>query len=107
MDRIMQIAKAHNLMVIEDACQAPLSVYKGKKVGTIGELGCISFQASKAISCGEGGIIIGNDQKLMDECFTVHNRGTDKQGQNATIGTKYRMNEFEGAILLGQLPGAV
>ena len=107
MDRMMSISKKHNLMMIEDACQAPLSVYQGKKVGTIGDLGCISFQASKAISCGEGGIIIGNDQKLMDECYAVHNRGADKQGRNATIGTKYRMNEFEGAILLSQLPGVV
>lgn len=105
MERIMEIAEKHNLMVIEDACQAPLSVYQGKKVGTIGDLGCISFQASKAIACGEGGIIIGNDEKLMDECYAVHNRGANKMGQNATIGTKYRMNEFEGAVLLGQLPG--
>ena len=105
MDRIMEIAKKYNLLVIEDACQAHFATYKGKKVGTIGDLGCFSFQASKAIACGEGGIIIGDDQALMDECFAVHNRGADKMGRNATIGTKYRMNEFEGAVLLGQLPG--
>lgn len=105
MERIMAIAKKYNLKVIEDACQAPLSRYQGKPVGAIGNLGCFSFQASKAITCGEGGAVVGNDQALMDQCYTVQNRGSSRQGRNETIGPKYRMNEFEGAILLGQLPG--
>lgn len=105
MERIMAIAKKHNLRVIEDACQAHLAEYQGKKLGTIGDLGCFSFQASKVMSCGEGGGIIGNDQELMDKCYTVQNRGANRQGRNVTIGTKYRMNEFEGAILLGQMAG--
>src|SRR5690606_8822615 len=90
----------------EDACQAPFSRYQGQAVGLIGDLGCFSFQASKAIACGEGGAVVGNDQALMDECFTVQNRGASKQGKNERIGPKYRMNEFEGAVLLGQLAGA-
>ena len=57
----MAIAKKHNLRVIEDACQAHLAEYNGKKLGTIGDLGCFSFQSSKTIACGEGGGIIGND----------------------------------------------
>lgn len=105
MERIMAIAKRHNLKVIEDACQAPLSRYQGKPVGAIGDLGCFSFQASKAIACGEGGAVVGNDEALMDQCFTVQNRGASRKGRNEIIGPKYRMNEFEGAILLGQLPG--
>lgn len=105
MERIMAIARKHNLRVIEDAAQAHLAEYQGKKVGTIGDLGCFSFQASKTIACGEGGAIIGNDEELMDKCFTVQNHGTNRQGRTTTIGPKYRMNEFEAAILLGQLPG--
>ncbi|MEX2402526.1 MAG: DegT/DnrJ/EryC1/StrS family aminotransferase [Balneolales bacterium] len=105
MERIMDIASRHDLKVIEDACQAALAEYQGKKLGTIGDLGCFSFQASKVISCGEGGAIVGNDQELMDKCYAVQNRGADRQGRNAVIGTKYRMNEFEGAILMGQMPG--
>jgi perosamine synthetase len=105
MDRIMEIAKKHNLRVIEDAAQAHLAVYKGKKVGNIGDLGCFSFQASKTIACGEGGAIIGNDEELMDKCFTVQNHGTNKKGRTVVIGPKYRMNEFEAAILLSQLAG--
>jgi len=106
MERIMSIAKKHGLAVIEDACQAPFSRYQGKAVGLIGDLGCFSFQASKAIACGEGGAVVGNNQALMDECFTVQNRGASRAGKNERIGPKYRMNEFEGAVLLGQLDEA-
>jgi len=105
MERIMQIAKKHNLKVIEDACQAHLAEYQGKKLGTIGDLGCFSFQSSKTIACGEGGGIIGNDEELMDKCYTVHNHGTSRRGRTEVAGPKYRMNEFEAAVLLGQLSG--
>ena len=105
MERIMAIARQHNLKVIEDACQAPLARYQGKGLGTIGDVGCFSFQASKPIACGEGGAVVGNDEQLMDACYTVQNRGANRKGSNATIGPKYRMNEFEGAILMGQFPG--
>ena len=105
MERIMAIAKKHNLRVIEDAAQAHLAEYQGKKLGTIGDLGCFSFQASKTIACGEGGAIIGNDEELMDKCFTVQNHGTNRKGRTVLGGPKYRMNEFEAAILLGQLAG--
>lgn len=105
MEKIMAIAKKHNLKVIEDACQGPLARYQGKGLGTIGDVGCFSFQASKPISCGEGGAVVGNDEALMDECYTVQNRGANRKGSNTTIGPKYRMEEFEGAILMGQLPG--
>ena len=105
MGRIMAIAKKHNLKVIEDAAQAHLAEYQGKKLGTIGDLGCFSFQSSKTIACGEGGGIIGNDEQLMDKCYTVHNHGTSRAGRTEVAGPKYRMNEFEAAVLLGQLPG--
>lgn len=107
MDRIMDIARKNDLKVIEDACQAHLAEWKGQKLGTIGDLGCFSFQASKQVACGEGGMIVGHDRELVDRCYAVHNRGADKKGSNSVIGTKYRMNEFEGAVLMGQLPGIV
>jgi dTDP-4-amino-4,6-dideoxygalactose transaminase len=105
MDSIMSIAKRHNLKVIEDAAQAHLAEYRGKKLGTIGDLGCFSFQSSKTIACGEGGGIIGDDEELMDKCYTVHNHGTSRRGRTEVAGPKYRMNEFEAAVLLGQWPG--
>lgn len=105
MERIMEIAKKHNLKVIEDSCQAILAEYQGKTIGTIGDMGCFSFQTSKVFCCGEGGAIISNNEDLMDKCYTVMNHGTAKSGRTVTIGSKYRMNEFEGAVLLGQMPG--
>jgi len=105
MERIMEIARKHNLKVIEDSCQAILAEYQGKTIGTIGDMGCFSFQTSKVFCCGEGGAIISNNEELMDKCYTVMNHGTAKSGRTVTIGSKYRMNEFEGAVLLGQMPG--
>ena len=105
MDAIMAIATEHDLKVIEDACQAHFAEYNGQRVGTIGDLGCFSFQASKQISCGEGGMIVGHDKELIDRCYAVHNRGADRSGSNAIPGTKYRMDEFSGAVLMGQMPG--
>ena len=105
LERIMAIAKKNNLFVIEDACQAFLSEYQGKLLGTIGDVGCFSFQTSKVLSCGEGGGIVSHNDDLMDKCYTVQNHGTSKRGKTELIGSKYRMNEFEGACLLGQMPG--
>lgn len=105
MERIMEIAKKHNLKVIEDACQAHLAEYQGKLLGTIGDIGCFSFQTTKVIACGEGGGIISTNDDLMEKCYTVQNHGTSRKGKTELIGSKYRMNEFEGAILLGQMPG--
>ncbi|MBI5011150.1 MAG: DegT/DnrJ/EryC1/StrS family aminotransferase [Bacteroidia bacterium] len=105
MQRIMEIAKKNNLKVIEDSCQAIMAVYQGKKVGLIGDAGCLSFQTSKVFCCGEGGAIFSNNDELLDKCYTVMNHGTAKSGRTTVIGSKYRMNEFEGAVLLGQMPG--
>jgi dTDP-4-amino-4,6-dideoxygalactose transaminase len=66
MDRINAIAKRHNLKVIEDACEAHGGELNHRKVGTLGDLGCFSFQNGKSLTCGEGGAILGNDGKLMD-----------------------------------------
>lgn len=107
MDAIMAVANKHNIPVIEDACQANFAKYKGRQLGTIGQLGCFSFQGSKQIAAGEGGAVIGNDDVLMDKVYTVQNHGTNKKGQNTTIGQKMRMNEFEGSIILSQLDKAV
>ena len=106
LEAIMAIARKYKLAVIEDAAQAHLGEYQGKKLGTIAPLGCYSFQTSKTIACGEGGAIVGDDEALMDKCYTVHNHGTSRRGRTEVIGPKYRMNEFEAAILLAQLAGA-
>lgn len=107
MDRFLEMARRHNLKLIEDACQAHLAEYRGQKCGTLGDAGCFSFQSSKVISCGEGGGIVSNNPKLLEDCYTVQNHGTDRLGRSVTIGPKYRMNELEAAILLGQFEHAL
>ncbi len=108
MDRIMAIARKHNLVVIEDACQAWLAQYRGKCCGTIGDLGCFSFQNSKHLPCGEGGAVVGNDEALMDRIHSFHNCGRPYGSvKGATgypiIGTNRRMTEYQAAILLNQM----
>jgi len=109
MDKINAIAKKHNLKVVEDACQAHLAEWKNKKVGTLGDLGCFSFQNSKNLPCGEGGAILGNDEELMDRCYSFHNFGRP-HGESmlslsgyVRLGTKCRMAEYQAAILLAQM----
>ena len=110
MPRIMAIAKKHNLVVIEDACQAPLTEVNNQKVGTIGNAGCFSFQNSKNIPIGEGGAIISNDIAFMDRCFSFQNLGlpfgtavgTINTG-GVRIGTKVRLTEYQAAIGLAQI----
>jgi dTDP-4-amino-4,6-dideoxygalactose transaminase len=108
MDKINAIAKKHNLVVIEDACQAWLAEWRGKKCGTLGDLGCFSFQNSKHLPCGEGGAVIGNDEKIMDRCYSYHDCGRPFGSIKATsgypiIGTNRRMTEYQAAILLSQI----
>lgn len=112
MDPIMGIAQKHNLTVIEDACQAWLAEYKGKKVGTIGDLACFSFQNSKNIPAGEGGAVTGNDDSIMDRCHSYHNCGRP-YGKNASdfsgypfFGGNKRMMEYQAVILLSQMKRA-
>jgi dTDP-4-amino-4,6-dideoxygalactose transaminase len=105
MDRINAIAKKHNLFVIEDACQAWMAEWRGKKCGTVGDLGCFSFQNSKHLPCGEGGAVVGNDDEIMDRCFSYHNCGRPYGSVKGTSGsgTNFRMTEYQAAILLSQM----
>jgi perosamine synthetase len=108
MDRINEIAKRHKLKVIEDACQAWLAQWQGKCCGTLGDLGCFSFQNSKHLPCGEGGAVVGNDEELMDRCYSYHNCGRPYGNMPATsnypiVGTNRRMTEYQAAILLSQM----
>ncbi len=81
MDKIMAIAKKHNLKVIEDACHGHGAEYKGKKLGSIGDAGCFSFQSSKNLTCGEGGMVITNDENLYNMMNSLRNVGRVKGGQ--------------------------
>ncbi len=107
MDPIVAVARKHRLAVIEDACQAWLAEYKGKKCGTIGDLGCFSFQNSKHLPSGEGGAITGNSDDLIDRAGSFHDCGRPYGGfkgarPNFTRGGNFRMQHFQAAMLLQQ-----
>lgn len=110
MERIMSIARKHNLLVVEDACQAWLAEINGKKVGTFGDAGCFSFQNSKNMPIGEGGAIVSDNDAFMDRCYSYHNYGNPygaTAGQisagTVMIGTKLRITEYQAAIGLAQM----
>lgn len=109
MDKIMAISKKYDIPVIEDACQAWLGEWKGEKLGSIGDLGCFSFQGSKNLNSGEGGAIISSDRELFETCASFTNNGRPAGTQRSTLsgypnsGSNYRLTEFQGAVLLGQI----
>lgn len=112
MEKIMQIARQHDLIVVENACLSWLAEINNKKVGTFGNAGCFSFQTSKNLPIGEGGAIVSDDEKFMDRCYSYHNYGTPYgsvvlpegvTGGTVMNGTKMRMTEYQAAIGLAQM----
>ena len=114
MDEIMAIAEENNLKVVEDACHGPLSEYKDKKLGTIGDIGCFSFFSNKNISTGEGGMVVTNNFNYDQEARLLRSHGmTTMSYQRASghateydvirLGYNYRMDDIRAAIGLVQL----
>lgn len=112
MDTIMEIARRHNLLVIEDAAQGVMSKYKGKYLGTIGDIGCYSFHETKNYTCGEGGALIINDERFIERAEIIREKGTNRskfhRGQVdkytwIDIGSSYLPSELNAAYLYAQL----
>jgi perosamine synthetase len=104
-ERIMAISRKHNIAVIEDACQSVFAEVNGKKVGTFGRTGCISFQEWKSLVCGEGGAILGSDEEFMRRCAAFVNNGRDPKRLERGYpfpGSNHRMTEFQAAVLTEQ-----
>lgn len=115
MDAIMDIAKRHNLLVVEDAAQGVMSTYKGKALGTIGHFGCYSFHETKNYSMGEGGAILINNEKYIEKAEILREKGTNRsqffRGQVAKynwvdFGDSYLASDLNAAYLWGQLEKA-
>jgi dTDP-4-amino-4,6-dideoxygalactose transaminase len=109
MDRIMAIAKKHNLFVIEDCCQAAGASYKGRKVGSIGNMGAFSLNVFKTINSWDGGLVVTSDPKLYELAFGVHDQGHKPNrfgvevGARSVLGLNFRINEMTAAVALAQL----
>lgn len=112
MDTIMDIAKRHHLMVVEDAAQAVMSTYKGKACGTIGDFGCFSFHETKNYSMGEGGAILINNENYIEKAEILREKGTNRaqffRGQVAKynwvdFGDSYLQSDLNAAYLWAQL----
>lgn len=106
MDAIHAIAEQHDLRVIEDACQAWGASWNGQRVGALGDLGTFSFQSSKNITAGEGGMIVTNDPALAEMCWSLHNTGRLRDQpwyHHEYLGGNQRMTEWQAAILRVQL----
>lgn len=111
MDAIMDIAKEHNLFVLEDACQADGGSFNGKRLGTIGDAGALSFNFFKIISCGEGGALLTNNRDIFERALIYHDSsavayfGNQMQDFNTEgfCGNEYRSNELCAAVMNVQL----
>jgi dTDP-4-amino-4,6-dideoxygalactose transaminase len=104
-EKIMAISQKRNIPVIEDACQSVYAEVNGKKVGTFGRSGCISFQEYKSLVCGEGGAILGSDDEFMRRCGAFVNNGRDPKKRERGYpfpGSNHRMTEFQAAVLTEQ-----
>ena len=106
MDQILLIARKHGLRVIEDTCHGHGAEYKGRKLGSIGDAGCFSFQSSKNLSSGEGGMIITNDDGLHQMMNSLRNVGRVEGGawyEHHFAGCNYRITQLQVALLSNQL----
>jgi dTDP-4-amino-4,6-dideoxygalactose transaminase len=110
MDAILAIAKEHNLIVIEDACQAVGVTYRGRRCGTMGDASAFSFNVLKNIQSGEGGALLTNSQRAYTRALMYHDVGSYIRGrvdanEPLFVGQNYRMTNLAAAILRAQIPG--
>ena len=106
MDAIMDIAKRHNLMVIEDAAQGIMASYKGKPLGTFGDFGCFSFHETKNFSMGEGGALLIRDEKYIETAEIYREKGTDRSKYYRGQVDKYRWQNYGSSYLPSDMNAA-
>ena len=107
-DAVLEIANKYKIPLIEDACQAHLSEWKGKCLGSFGLGGAFSFQSSKNLNSGEGGAVITNSEDFYKRCYSFHHQGQSSDAASlepgsGTRGSNLRITEFQAALLLAQL----
>lgn len=108
LDAILPLARKRKIPVIEDACQAHLAEWRGRRVGTLGDTGCFSFQASKNLNSGEGGAVLSDRAEVIEKCYAFHNNGRARKVDSYNFsyranGANLRMTEFQAALLMTQM----
>src|SRR3989442_4969319 len=105
MDPLLEIASKHDLYLVEDACEAHGAEYKGRRVGSIGRLGCFSCYANKIITTGEGGMVVTDDSVLSERCASLRNLCFDAERRfvHGGLGFNYRMTNLQAAVGCAQL----
>ncbi|MDE6845523.1 MAG: dTDP-4-amino-4,6-dideoxygalactose transaminase [Lachnospiraceae bacterium] len=106
MDAIMDIARRHNLMVVEDAAQGIMASYKGKPLGTFGDFGCFSFHETKNFSMGEGGALLIRDEKYIEDAEILREKGTDRSKYYRGQVDKYRWQNYGSSYLPSDMNAA-
>ena len=106
MDIIAEISKKYNLLVIEDAAQGVMSEYKGKPLGSIGDLGCYSFHETKNIMSGEGGALLVNNKKFLERAEHIREKGTNRSTFNKGLINRYTWVDIGSSFLPGELTAA-
>ena len=109
LDELKAVADEHNLFLIEDCAQAFGASYKGRPIGSIGQVGTFSFNVYKTITSGDGGMVITDDEEVYKRCFAFHDQGHSplragaEIGQRPFLGLDFRYTELQAAVLLAQL----
>jgi len=105
MDSLIELADKFNIKIIEDAAQGMGVLYKGQHVGTLGDAGILSFYANKTITCGEGGVVLSKDKKIIGDCYRMKNHGRSKKGVfvHESIGFNFCFTEMQAAVGISQL----
>lgn len=106
LDRLTEIARRHDVALVEDCAHAHGAIWKGRPVGAIGDVGCWSFQQSKNLTSGEGGAVTTNSAELAELLWSLHHCGRTRGGvwyDHTTLGGNYRITDLQAALLLGQL----
>jgi len=109
LDLILEVGRRRKVKVLEDACQAHLGEWRGRKLGTLGAAGCFSFQASKNLNSGEGGAILTSDDDLAGRCWAFHDNARARRGAGTSTpplggrGANLRLTEFQAGLLLAQM----
>lgn len=106
LDKVVEVGRRRKIKVLEDAAQAHLGEWRGRKLGTVGDCGTFSFQASKNLNSGEGGAVVSSNQAFIERCYAFHTNSSPRRGSSGVTpaqGLNLRLTEFQATLLMAQM----